>query len=279
MGTKLSIWKQLVRLMKGPLKDCTGARCDFPFARLWQSLRVFWQNGCIAYFQTSFTFTHCYALHFLTNCKTLTSYVFWNTIILSETKYWLEFQAHLLPYNHPPMKHLSLIHEKNWNAKRVFKETPIIRYYRSRWLPYSADSYDLDLLVVQCSMTNTSEKYERTLQGNLLLQIHVSVHLLNIRKFPKKYHFMIRLQMKINCFPKPGKDVLDAPKLNFKRKTLIAEGLMIDISHYDPNHMRVRRQSQGPFWIWASLHLLPNFPSSPPQVLVPSSSTREPTRI
>ena len=30
-------------------------------------------------------------------------------------------------------------------------------------LPYSADSYDLDL-----SMTNTSEKYERTQQGNLL---------------------------------------------------------------------------------------------------------------
>ena len=34
-------------------------------------------------------------------------------------------------------------------------------------LPYSADSYDLDLSVL-CSMTNTSEKYERTQQGNLL---------------------------------------------------------------------------------------------------------------
>ena len=34
-------------------------------------------------------------------------------------------------------------------------------------LPYSADSYDLDLSVL-CSITNTSEKYERTQQGNLL---------------------------------------------------------------------------------------------------------------
>ena len=78
---------------------------------------------------------------------------------------------------------------------------------------------------------------------------------------------MIRLQMKINCFPKPGKDVLDAPKLNFKRKTLIAEGLMIDISHYDPNHMRVRRQSQpGPV-------LNMGFIASSPQLsLEPSSS-------
>ena len=41
------------------------------------------------------------------------------------------------------------------------------------------------VICVSWSMTNTSEKYERTLQGNLLLQIHVSVHLLNIWKFPK----------------------------------------------------------------------------------------------
>ena len=36
------------------------------------------------------------------------------------------------------------------------------------WLPYSADSCDLALSVVLCSMTNTSEKYKRTQQGNLL---------------------------------------------------------------------------------------------------------------
>ena len=146
------------------------------------------------------------------------------------------------------------------------------------WFPYSADSLWLGFVSWVFHDKYQWEIWKNT-AGKSSTTDPCICSSFEHSKVPKTYHFMIRLQMKINCFPKPGKDVLDAPKLNFKRKTLITEGLMIDIRHYDPNHMRVRRQSQGPFWIWASLHLLPNFPSSPPQVLVPSSSTREPTRI
>ena len=52
----------------------------------------------------------------------------------------------------------------------------VIVLHKYSWLPYSADSYDSDLSVgntTLCSMTNTSEKYERTQQGNLLSQIPV----------------------------------------------------------------------------------------------------------
>ena len=84
-------------------------------------------------------------------------------------------------------------------------------------LPFSADS--LWLRFVSCSMTNTSEKYERTQQGNLLLLPHPPPNLFSPSpnpSFPPSPTPQSKNQFSIFTFPQPNSE--DHPLLELYNK-------------------------------------------------------------